>query len=66
MFKKIVVVLVVLALMVGVFAPLVQHASQAMAAEKPVAMETAWVVYPVDSKTAPSFAPMSASVGWNG
>jgi hypothetical protein len=68
MFKKIVVVLVVLALMAGVFAPLVQHTSQALAAEKPAAVETAWVAYPLDGKTDPAgtFSPMKASVGWNG
>jgi hypothetical protein len=67
MFKKIVVAMLVLALMVGIFAPLVQRASHDLAAEKPAVLETAWVAYPVDGILDPaaSSRPTLNCVGWN-
>ena len=67
MFKKVVIALVVLALMIGVFAPLVQHVSQSLVAEKPAVMETAWVAFPVDGYFDPlsPWQPVHTCVGWN-
>jgi hypothetical protein len=68
MFKKIVVGLLILALMIGVFAPLVQHVSQSLAAEKPAVMETAFVLSRDGGTAAPAstFSPARTCVGWNG